>query len=96
MRPSTGDDGDAIRRRLHGPNIRTPRRGDRHRSNKTVAVAAGTECMEYAGDGRRADSDSVSVRGESRGAGVASGHKDCVVCMDVFPQRQSLSGSNRL
>ena len=79
-----------------GQILKTPGRGDRHRSNETVAVAAGTECTVYAGDGRRADSDPVSVRGESRGAGVASGHKDCVVCMDVFPQRQSLSGSNRL
>jgi hypothetical protein len=43
MRPSTGEDGDAIRRRLHEANIKTPGLGDRQRSNKTVAVAAGTQ-----------------------------------------------------
>lgn len=40
--------------------------------------------------------DSESVRGESRGAGVASGHKDSVVGVDVFRQRQWLSASNSL
>ena len=42
---------------------------------------------------------SVSVGGERRGAGVASGHKGLYgvcVCMDDFRQRQSLSASNGL
>lgn len=63
---------------------------------RRIKESRSQQVQEDAGDCRRADSDSVSVRGESRGTGFASGHKDCVVCMDVFPQRQSLSGSNRL
>ena len=70
---------------------KTPKVRDGQTSFEAVESRRG-KCMQE--NCRRTDSE--SVRGESRGAGVASGHKDSVVGVDVFPQRQSLSASNSL